>query len=143
MAKMCSVIALFGGTDFSRGMPKIGPKRAWEFLQHTAFRHLQHCFDTSTKQLNVDETVENLIARAYGAVFPKHTAGAHGFAGTMRKLLSSKLSDKTKDTLPSLLFSEVSVLNANWIVSYWSGTTLDEERCGYKYVNRRLVYADT
>lgn len=35
MARLCSLIALFGGTDFSRGMPQIGPKRVWDAL-HTA-----------------------------------------------------------------------------------------------------------
>lgn len=141
MAKICCLIALFGGTDFSRGMPQIGPKRVWDILQEIT-KTLAKCFDEELYQLDKQLTQEILISKIYATIFAAHTMGTRGLHNTLRALQYSKLSERTKQSLPTVDYIGTSIANANWIISYWAGDIRNELDYGYCRDGKRLVYAD-
>lgn len=142
MTRLCSLIALFGGTDFSRGMPQIGPKRVWPRLceiSHTLLR----AFDTDRGLLREDIAQQQLVPHIYGRVFIDHARGHKTLQGVFGALQRSKLSARTKAQLPSPEYIDTSVRNANWIVLYWGGDMREEDaEFGYRWDGRRVTYAD-
>jgi len=143
MARLCALVALFGGTDFSRGMPQIGPKRVWDNLP-LASRDIFHAFDTARGQLDEHAAQERVVSNLYAAVFAAHARGARGSSSVFRALQrSGKLSARTKSALPSAAYIDASVRNANWILLYWGGDVrAEDESFGYRAVGARVTYAD-
>lgn len=142
---LCGLIAMFGGTDFTRGMPQVGPKRIWDSLTHV-FPAMIRCFDPDRRQLREAATVDDLVVQVYAKVFSAHVAGAAagGAASLLSALQRSKLSPTTKMRMPSMEFIHTTICNSNWVLLYWSGLRVDELSgdYGYKPCGNRLTYAD-
>lgn len=137
MRLLCSLIALTG-TDFTRKLPQISPKKVWDLIPvKTVWTSLLEAFDTEKKQLFVnpiDETgvgelvvtpSERLVATLYSVKFSNHVPP--GFSNSnkcsMESILCaikrSKLSEKTKLQIPSRRKVDVTIRNSNWLLQYW------------------------
>lgn len=99
ISMLCALIGLFGGTDFTRGMPRIGPRRIWDALVGV-FPAMVRSFDAERGQLREAVAVDDLLARAYARIFSAHVAGpdsSSGASGVLMKLQASpKLGATTK-----------------------------------------------
>lgn len=143
ITRLCNLVALIGGTDFSRPMPLMGPRRAWELLFCTSKpMDLSACINKQNNMLHRDMLLEHLIAKVYASIYRTHVHNERGFDSVMAQLQASRLSEKTKNSLPTREFVEVSTLNAKWTVLYWGGVIMDETDFGYKYKGSRMIYAD-
>ena len=59
----------FTGTDFTRGLPRIGPKRVWDMLpDKRVWPGLIQAYDIEAKRLDISGTCDGLIARLYAEV---------------------------------------------------------------------------
>lgn len=89
--------------------------------------------------------MDRLLALLYHVKFTKHTDSRQGMARVLGELKASKISDRTKASLPSEARLETTVRNSNWVLQYWTC-----ERCpapigdqfGYAQVKGATRYAD-
>jgi hypothetical protein len=121
MRMIASLIGLTG-TDFSRKLPQITPKKVWEVLPvRTVWDGLERAFDPESSSLRVQEACDLLVAAIYSLKFCNHVPSP--CPATVDAVLSalrmSRLSEKTKAQIPSRLRIEATVRNANWILQYW------------------------
>ena len=129
---------IYAGTDFSRGTPHIGPQRLWEFLPHLLSpqdKFMQQNAQNRHKKLwlfhqgenrhtvDIPMVMNRLMAGIYSKVYQTHCSAWDGETFTsIYECINSescKLSQKTKDTFPSILFLEVTVRNVAWTLAYW------------------------
>ena len=106
-------LMLCAGTDFSRNLPLLGPKRLWELLPSVAedmlLAHASH-------QLYAD----TVVATLYKHVFAKHIPHEHpSLQRALTSLQSSRLSQHTKQHLPSEHRVLVTLSNLRWVMQYW------------------------
>jgi len=143
--QLCTLIALFGGTDFTRGMPSVGPRRAWDALRSLA-PGLVKGFDSATGQVVVACAVDSVVGVAYARAYTKHawSATRGGLCDVLGALQRSKLAATTKARMPSVAFAHTCVCNTNWVLLYWKGMYTHELSgdFGYKAVGHRVTYAD-
>jgi hypothetical protein len=114
------VIMLCAGTDFSRPIPLIGPKRIWEAVPDVAASLLKAVGDGG-----MDYTIfaDEVIGELYKSVFARHvSSSARGFRGVMHELINlSSLSETTTGRLPSEAQLTTTLKNINWVVyHYWT-----------------------
>ena len=116
-------LMLLCGTDFSRGLPQLGPKTIWDMLPDV-FMPLLLSFDPTAKHFRPEAACDMLVSSIYSNKFPKHCGSAAGPAGgldgVLASLQSSKLSNRKKETLPSRLQIDTTIRNVNWVLYYWS-----------------------
>jgi len=105
------------GTDFTRGLPLVSGKTLYEFLPSLWMR-LCRCYDPSARQLVPDAALNLLVSRIYHLKFQKHSADRE-MAEVLSSLMSSKLSVKTKERLPSADVVRCTLQNTNWLLRYW------------------------
>ena len=114
------VIMLCAGTDFSRPIPLIGPKRIWEAVPDIAGSLLNAVGDGG---LNYAVFADEVIGELYKSVFARHvSSSARGFRAVMHELIHlSSLSETTKGRLPSEAQLTTTLKNINWVVyHYWT-----------------------
>jgi hypothetical protein len=114
------VLMLCAGTDFSRPIPLIGPKRIWEATPMVATSLLKAVGDGG---LNYTLFADEVIAELYKSVFARHvSSSAVGFRGAMHELTHvSSLSKTTIGRLPSEAQLTTTLKNINWVVyHYWT-----------------------
>lgn len=112
------------GTDYSRGIPNVGPKKVWGMLNHLLPVLTKECFRTEEgKPFMLPEVTARLIfAAIYTNAYRTHVRnGSQNFASVMAVLSASRLSQRTKASLPSLQRAICTVKNANFILDYWTG----------------------
>ena len=110
-------IMLCAGTDFSRPLPLIGPKRIWDLLPEIGNILIQAIpLDGNPSESML---INGVISKLYRIVFPKHTFVSPTYAKTLLQLKSSKLSNITKDRLPSEEQVLVTIRNIKWVMDYW------------------------
>lgn len=110
MRMIASLIALTG-TDFSRKLPQITPKKVWEVLPvRTVWDGLERAFDPESSSLRVEEACDLLVSALYSLKFCNHVPAPcpSTVEGVIAALKRSKLSDKTKAQIPSRLRIEAS-----------------------------------
>lgn len=114
------------GTDFTRGIPLLGPKTVWEFLvgknpasNVALWGAAAQCYDQCTGQFVPEKTCDDLVSQLYFNKFPKHTRAGQDMAETMRLLHRSSLAERSKSQLPSIERVLVTVRNINWLIQYW------------------------
>ena len=148
---MCMVLALIGltGTDFTRNMPQLSGRSVFGLLPDI-WMNLMSSYDTLTGQLDV-ERADRLVACIYAAKFATHVKTSpvtlhHVFEALHR----SKLSQRTRDTLPSVPRIVCTIRNVNWLIRYWREPTnvpnplLQEEGVAtFGFVKRKGVVAYT
>lgn len=119
-------LMLCAGTDFSRNIPLIGPKRIWETLPEIAVPALQSLRGGSG--VNERMFLDLVAARLYSFHFSKHVMDAKkkalslppSFEAVMHALKASKLSAGTRDRLPSVERMKNTIKNLVWVTQYWS-----------------------
>lgn len=119
-AAVCMMLC--AGTDFSRPLPLLGPKRLWDHLPLYAPALLQGA-PSSGQPLDLDLLETGLVGRMYRTVFAKHISGAEGagLASVLRTLRGApKLSATTTTRLPSYDQVRVTLKNVAWVMQYWS-----------------------
>ena len=138
------LLIILAGTDFSRCLPLLGPKRLWECLP---------CITPALRAgtaTDSDRTImDGVVAAAYKEVFEKHSGAGRSFEIVMRNLACSKLAPSTKDKFPDARKILCTLRNARWVMQYWSAintsvpTPLDGEN---GYVENRaeggVIFAD-
>tara|TARA_B100002051_G_scaffold91522_1_gene87458 strand:+ start:193 stop:726 length:534 start_codon:yes stop_codon:yes gene_type:complete len=119
------VLMLLTGSDYSRGLPRIGPRKLWDAL-HVAVPALLTVSsrdpDTGHFALDVQRTVDVFFVEIYRAEFAKHVGGVasdDGYDRLLEALMGSGLSERVRESLPSRARLETTVRNINWVVGYW------------------------
>jgi hypothetical protein len=138
---LLALIALTG-TDYSRNMPLVGPRKVWSMLPKVLPVLTAECMRTEEGKpfLVPDLTSRWLYGKIYGNAFYAHvrddTLPLHGVRGAIQ---NSKLSSKTKSLIPSLERAACTAKNANFIMSYWLGHDPDSMDPSYGFREREGV----
>ncbi len=116
---------LCAGTDFSRSLPLVGPKRLWFLLPDVAAALVQAA--PLEGELQVPLLCDAVVASLYAAVFGNHLKkkqptddSLEGIMGALK--LAPKLAASTRQRLPSPAQVEVTLRNLQWVLQYWSTT---------------------
>jgi hypothetical protein len=116
MSMLVSLIGL-SGTDFTRGLPLVSGRSLYDFLPDLWVR-LCRSYDPQGRRLLPEAAVDLLVSRIYHCKFQNHAPDAE-MAPVLAALRGSKLSEKTKDRLPSPEVVLCTVQNVNWLLRYW------------------------
>lgn len=118
---MSMLVGLIGltGTDFSRQMPQVSGKSVFGFLPDLV-PLLLISYDPARMQFDVAQTADRLVTGIYTAKFSSHIkARPATLEHALGLLRSSKLSQRTVNSLPSSQQIRCTVRNVNWILRYW------------------------
>ena len=114
-------LMLCAGTDFSRNIPLLGPKRMWEALPLISSPLIQAVRGDSI--MNEKMFLNLVIGRIYALNYNKHVNKAavpFTLKGVLDSLHVSRLSDGTKSKLPTIERMLMTLRNLNWVIQYWS-----------------------
>jgi hypothetical protein len=119
------LLALIGitGTDYSRGLPLIKAKKIWILLPKllsTLFNGCIHLVNNHPTLLP-DVAADLLYSSIYVNVFKSHVTQTSTLENVLKSLKSSKLSQKSKSSLPSYQRARCTIKNVNFILAYWNG----------------------
>jgi len=137
---------LCAGTDFSRSLPLVGPKRLWFMLPDVAAALVQAA--PLDGELQLPLLCDGVVASLYLGVFGNHLRSkkkkeskkgkkqpqpppppqeeedilaVDDLAGVMRALkLAPRLAPSTRGRLPTHTQVEVTLRNLEWVMHYWS-----------------------
>ena len=136
------------GTDFTRGIPLVGAKSAYEMLQ-PLWRTLAWTYDRDYCMFVPNKFLNCVVSKVYHSKFQRHCQGG-SMSKTLTELLSSKLSEKTRGAFPKEETLMCTVQNINWLLSYWVTACEDEsqqypdpvQECyGYKLQRGKVTFA--
>ena len=115
------LLMLCAGTDFSRPLPLLGPKRLWEHLPlvaETLVRALPQAAPPSLASL-----CDSVLGAIYRSVFANHVP-AHvpdRLADVLEHLKRhSRLAELTRSRLPNEAQVRVTLQNVDWVMEYWT-----------------------
>jgi hypothetical protein len=145
MAMLISLIALTG-TDFSRHMPQLSGKTMYSYLP-SIWMTLAIVYDPASNSLRVDEAVDRLVALIYKTKFQKHVKGSGmSLESVLLEIQASGISQRTRDSMPSVGRMACTVRNANWVLAYWTCQNPPPDPLqpayGFMLVKGRPQYAD-
>lgn len=114
---------LLAGTDYSRGIPLVGPKRIVDIIPDVA----RHMLSVVTDENGVASPRPSLMAdrltvQIYRAAFEKqlkHLPRPKDIRTALQGLQSSELSQRSKALLPSAEQVHTTCRNVCWVVHYW------------------------
>jgi hypothetical protein len=132
---LLALIALTG-TDYSRGMPLVKPRKIWSMLPHILPVLTAECMRTQDGKpfLDPDTTARRFYAAVYANAFYSHVRdNSLPMADVLSTLARSKLSVRTKSLLPSISRATCSTKNANFLLSYWLGFDPDSMDPAYGF----------
>jgi hypothetical protein len=115
------LLMLCAGTDFSRPMPLLGPKRLWEHLPLVADA-LVHGTQPSAP-LALPLLCDSVVGAIYRSVFANHVPPhvPSRLADVIDHLKQhSRLSELTRSRLPSEAQVRVTLQNVGWVMEYWT-----------------------
>jgi hypothetical protein len=118
---MSLLLTLIGltGTDFTRSLPQVSGKSVYAFLPDV-IPAVTQCYDTESGQLDVRGAADLIVASIYSAKFHTHfPCPPTSLESALHTLRCSKLSDRTKESLPSARQVICSIRNVNWLMLYW------------------------
>jgi hypothetical protein len=110
------ILMLSAGTDFSRGLPFLGPKTIWDTLPSLCDVLLR------AASCDVDEGlwVDGVVAKLYKTSYVRHLpSNCLTLTSILKHLMKSSLSSTTKSKLPTQFQVETSIKNVKWVVRYW------------------------
>lgn len=129
------MLMLCAGTDFSRPLPLLGPKRIWEWLPDVGESLLNAA--PQGRPVNIPLFANNVVGILYSNLFSKHVsvhaaeghsaglgpstqiiAFLHSILSQIRK--ARGLSPSTKGRLPSEERVLVTLKNIAWVMEYWT-----------------------
>jgi hypothetical protein len=123
MMKMLLALIGLTGTDFTRQMPQLSGKTVFNYLPDI-YQSLMLSFDTATGQLDIPFATNKLVAGIYSAKFSSHIKTPHATLQSIFDTLStSKLSQRTLTSLPTVAQISCTIRNVNWVLNYWSDPT--------------------
>ena len=120
--KCLAALIAMTGTDFSRSLPMIGPKRLW-FVLPSIIKGVLASFQGD--ELDAQTATERIIAPLYRAIYTLHAGIATTFDNVMGNIMRSKLSATTKARMPSRNQCRTTVRNANFLLKYWNAEAVD------------------
>ena len=125
------------GTDYTRGLPWVGPKKVWTIVPSILPTLVLTCLDTSSgfAKVQPEHTASKLYGLIYANVFCNHVKNqGAALPCVLRELGSSKLSIKTKNMLPSYERAFCTAKNINFLLAYWNDLSPDSlaEEFGYR-----------
>ena len=138
------VLIALTGTDFSRNLPLVKPKKLWAMVSDI-LPTLIRCFRMQAEQpqaeaviqpkvyVDVEQTTETLVPVIYKGIFPAHVRESHSFGAAMASIRASKLGERTKQLLPSEGRAACTVQNANFLLQYWTMSSPDSMKKGYGF----------
>jgi hypothetical protein len=118
---MSMLLALIGltGTDFTRGMPQLSGKSVFH-LMPDVWMPLMRSYNPHSGQLDVPSATDTVVAGLYSAKYATHIrAPPPTLHHALQTLRECKLSQRTKDSLPSADRVACTVRNVNWLLLYW------------------------
>ena len=122
MSMLLSLIGLTG-TDFTRNMPQLSGRSVFGLLPDL-WLALMRSYDPSTGQMDVDSATDRLVACLYATKYATHVKAApSSLHHVFETLHHSKLSQRTRDSLPSVARVVCTVRNVNWLLKYWREPT--------------------
>ena len=140
------VLIALTGTDFSRNLPLVKPKKLWAIVSDI-LPVLIRCFRMQAEQpeaeqpeavapkvyVDVEQTIETLVPSIYKGIFPAHVRDSQSFGATMASIRASKLGERTKQLLPSEGRAACTVCNANFLLDYWTLAKPDSMKKGFGF----------
>lgn len=111
------------GTDYTRGIPWVGPKKVWTMMPKLLPILANNCVDLDHGIMRVkpDVTAKELYGAIYANSFRSHVhLSSEYFTEVHYQLMSSKLSVSTKSKLPSFERALCTAKNVNFLLSYWN-----------------------
>jgi len=140
------VLIALTGTDFSRNLPLVKPKKLWAIVSDI-MPALIRCFRMQAEQpeaeqpeavapkvyVDVEQTIETLVPSIYKGIFPAHVRDSQSFGATMASIRASKLGERTKQLLPSEGRAACTVCNANFLLEYWTLAKPDSMKKGFGF----------
>jgi hypothetical protein len=144
LMKMLVVLIGLTGTDFTRSLPQVSGRSVYTFMPDL-FMALVRCFDPMSGQIDVRAGADFLVSAIYTCKYESHVRGAAGGLDSILSCLqASKLSQRTRDSLPTSAVVLCTLRNINWLLKYWAEPTLTPDpllvECGeavYGFVRRR------
>ena len=115
------MLMLCAGTDFSRSLPLLGPRRLWEHLPAVANSLVQAAHLDTTP--NVQLLGDAVIGKLYRIVFEKHVPcdTPSNLSCVLTNLKTrSRLAASTRTRLPSESQVRVTLENIAWVIKYWT-----------------------
>lgn len=110
---------LCAGTDFSRPLPWLGPKRLWDHLPSVAMQ-LILSVPAGGSMLQEELLLHAVIAKLYQRVFTKHVSpSAKTLPKVLVQLKHSKLAASVKAKMPSVPQVVTTIKNLRWVLQYW------------------------
>jgi hypothetical protein len=122
---MSMILALIGltGTDFTRSMPQLSGKSVFGLLPDL-WMSLMGSYDPTLGQLDVGRAADMLVAGIYASKFATHIKSPPtSLQMVFETLHRSKLSQRTRDSLPSASRIACTIRNVNWLLKYWREPT--------------------
>ena len=150
MVHAAVLLMLCAGTDFSRPLPLLGPKRLWEHLPSVASALVLGVPQDAPLALSV--LCDTVVGELYRTVFSNHVPVS--VPSTLAAVLEhlkhhSRLAELTRSRFPTEAQVRVTLQNVGWVMAYWSAinrlvpTPLDGShgfvRCP---VSHRITFAD-
>jgi hypothetical protein len=123
--QMSMLLVLIGltGTDFTRNMPQLSGKSVFGFLPDL-WLPLMGSYDPRQGQLDVGKAADMLVSCIYASKFAAHVKTPPvSFQMVFDTLQRSKLSQRTRDSLPNISRITCTIRNVNWLLKYWREPT--------------------
>ena len=119
MILVCTM--LMSGSDYSRKLPQLGPKFLWENM-HVSAPLLMMAIASGEDGVSICEKtfVDCVVTELYRAKYPKYVKPETTcFQSAHADIMQSKLSEKTKNSIPDRDFFICTSRNIQWIMRYW------------------------
>ena len=118
--RMVALLIALTGTDFTKGLPYMSPKKVWDNL-YILWNPFRACYDPRTMSLDVMRTANTVISRLYASVYHRHITNDRIPMGEVADRLKrhSSLSQTVKTRLPEQHNITCLIKNSNWVMQYW------------------------
>lgn len=118
---MSMLLALIGltGTDYTRSLPQVSGRSLFALLPNL-WMPLMASYDPAMGQLHVESATDCLAGSIYAHKYASHVHDPHApLPIVLHALHRSKLSQRTRDSLPSASQIACTIRNVNWLIRYW------------------------
>ena len=120
--RLFTFLIAFTGTDFSKGLPYLSPKKLWDHLKQGLWERIVLCYNRDEVSLDTQRAVDVVISHLYQHAYKNHVSAAKAMrmADVAEQLkVRSKLSETVRNRLPGEGNALCLVRNANWLLQYW------------------------
>jgi hypothetical protein len=102
-------------------MPQMSGRSVYSFLPDI-WPTLAMAYDPVRSCLRVEQALNFLVSLLYKSKFPRHVSpAAHAsLKATLFELQGSGISERVKQSLPTVERIDCSIRNTNWVLAYWT-----------------------